>query len=474
MRVLFVASEVHPYIKTGGLADVAAALPAALRSLGHDVVTLLPLYRQVDRERHGLRPIEQLTDVPLSFGPNHGNWSGWAHDASRTILVELPELYDRDYLYGHDEDEAIRWAALSHVALQLPGLLGWQPHIIHCNDWQTGLLPVLIEGRRSDPLLAKTRTVMTIHNLGYQGHFGSLIVGRLGLEGVEHRIHQNHLADGYIGFLETGLLASDAITTVSPTYAAEIQTPEGGAGLDWLLRQRSDAVFGILNGIDDAEWNPASDDLIPANYSIDDMKGKATNRIALLERLELDATPGPPVIGIITRLAYQKGIEIMEAPLRHFLHTWDVRVAVLGSGEQRYEAMFAKLADDFPDRVGFFNGYDNELAHLIEAGSDVFLMPSLYEPCGLNQMYSLAYGTAPVVRRVGGLADTVVDASEEGGTGFVFDEFSEHALGTALGRALDLHTKHAEWRALLNRGMSQSFSWEDRAEDYVSLYRSLV
>ncbi len=474
MRILFVASEVHPFAKTGGLADVAAALPAALRKLGHDVITLMPLYGAIDRDRHGLRPVDKLTNTALTFGPNHGGWTGWAHDATRTILVEAPDLYERGYLYGHEEDEPIRWAALSHVALQLPGILGWQPHIIHCNDWQTGLLPVLIEGRRVDPFLGKTRTVMTIHNLGYQGHFGSLYAGRLGLEGVEHRIHQDHLADGYIGFLEAGLLAADAITTVSPTYATEIQTPEGGAGLDWLLRQRSDAVFGILNGIDDSEWDPETDDLIAANYSIDDMSGKAVNREVLLARLGLDETPGPPVIGIITRLAYQKGIEIMEAPLRHFLHTWDVRVAVLGAGEQRYEAMFHKLADDFPDRVGFHNGYDNELAHLIEAGSDVFLMPSLYEPCGLNQMYSLAYGTVPIVRRVGGLADTVVDASEPDGTGFLFEEFSEHALGTALGRALDLHTKHAQWRELVGRGMAQRFSWADRAEDYASLYRTLT
>lgn len=474
MRILFVASEVHPFAKTGGLADVASALPAALRNLGHDVVTLMPLYGQIDRNKHRLRPIDQLANVPLAFGPNSGAWTGWAHDETRTILVEIPELFDRDYLYGHDEDEAIRWAALSHVSLDLTGRLGWQPHIIHCNDWQTGLIPVLLEGRRADPMLAKTRSLMTIHNLGYQGHFGSLITGRLGLEGVEHRIHQDHLDDGYIGFLETGLLAADAITTVSPTYAQEIQTPEGGAGLDWLLRQRSEVVFGILNGIDGSEWDPETDELIAANYSIDDLDGKTTNRAALLSRLRLDTTPGPPVIGIITRLAYQKGIEIMEAPLRHFLHTWDLRVAVLGSGEQRYEAMFEKLARDFPENVGFHNGYDNELAHLIEAGSDVFLMPSLYEPCGLNQMYSLAYGTVPVVRRVGGLADTVIDASQADGTGFLFDEFSEHALGTAMGRALDLHTRPAEWRELMRRGMSQEFAWRARAEEYATLYGQLL
>jgi starch synthase len=474
MRVLFVSSEVHPFAKTGGLADVAASLPAALRAKGHDVVTLMPLYRSVDRDRFDLRPIPELTDVAISFGPNRGTWSGLAHDHSRTIFVDIPDLYDRDYLYGHAEDEPIRWAALSHVALQLPGVLGWQPHVIHCNDWQTGLIPLLVDGHRDDPMLAKTHTVMTIHNLGYQGHFGSLAVGRLGLEGLEQRLHQDHLDDGYIGFLETGLLAADAITTVSPTYAQEIKTPEGGAGLDWLLRQRSEVVTGILNGIDTAEWDPGHDTTLPATYTAADMTGKLTDRSALLEAFDLDATPGPPVVGIITRLAYQKGIEIIEAPLRHFLHTWDLRIVVLGSGEQRYEGMLRKLAGDFPDKVGFYSGYNNDLAHLIEAGSDIFLMPSLYEPCGLNQMYSLIYGTLPVVRRVGGLADTVVDISEPDGNGFVFDEFTEHALGTALGRALDLHTRPAEWNAVVARAMDGNFSWAERADEYIELYESLM
>jgi starch synthase len=472
MRILFVSSEVHPFAKTGGLADVAAALPAALRSTGEDVVTVMPLYRSVDRS--DLRPIPQLTDVALAFGPNSSTWNGLAHDASRTIFIDIPELYDRDYLYGHSEDEPIRWAALAHVSLQLPAVLGWQPHIVHCNDWQTGLIPLLIEGRRDHPMLARANTVMTIHNLGYQGRFGSLAVGRLGLEGLEHRLHQDHLDEGYIGFLETGLLTADAITTVSPTYAEEIQTVAGGAGLDWLLTQRSAVVTGILNGIDTDEWDPNIDTHIAANYDADDLTGKQANRAALLESFDLDPSPGPPVVGAITRLAYQKGIEIIEAPLRHFLHTWDLRVVVLGSGEQRYEEMLEKLADDFPEQVGFYAGYNNDLAHLIEAGSDIFLMPSLYEPCGLNQMYSLVYGTLPVVRRVGGLADTVVDASLPDGNGFVFDEFSEHALGTALGRALDLHTRPAEWGEMVQRAMASSFSWSARADEYLGLYRSLT
>ncbi|MDH3250096.1 MAG: glycogen synthase [Acidimicrobiia bacterium] len=472
MRILFVSSEVHPFAKTGGLADVASALPAALRQQREDVVTVMPLYRSVDRA--DLRPIPGLTDVSISFGPNSGTWSGLAHDATRTILIDIPQLYDRDYLYGHSEVEPIRWAALAHVSLQLPTVLGWQPHIVHCNDWQTGLIPLLVDGRRNEPMVARAKTVMTIHNLGYQGHFGSLAVGRLGLEGLEHRLHQDHLDDGYIGFLETGLLHADAITTVSPTYAEEIKTPEGGAGLDWLLAQRSDAVTGILNGIDTDEWDPQTDTRIAATYHAADLSGKQENRTALLEAFELDASPGPPVVGIITRLAYQKGIEIMEAPLRHFLHTWDLRLVVLGSGEQRYEELFEGLADEFDDNVGFYGGYNNDLAHLIEAGSDIFLMPSLYEPCGLNQMYSLVYGTLPVVRRVGGLADTVIDASLPDGNGFAFDEFSENALGTALGRALDLHTRPEEWNELVQRAMAQDFSWAERADEYLALYRSLL
>lgn len=471
MRILFVSSEVHPFAKTGGLADVATALPAALREQGEDVVTVMPLYRSV--ERTGLRPIPELTDVPISFGPYSGTWSGLAHDASRTILIDIPEMYDRDYLYGHGDDEPIRWAALAHVSLQLPTVLGWQPHIVHCNDWQTGLIPLLIQGRRHQPMMSRAKTVMTIHNLGYQGHFGSLAVGRLGLEGLEDRLHQDHLDDGYIGFLETGLLHADAITTVSPTYAEEIKTPEGGAGLDWLLAQRSDVLTGILNGIDVAEWDPKTDTRITANYDADDLTGKAANRATLLEGFQLDATPGPPVVGVITRLAYQKGIEIMEAPLRHFLHTWDLRLVVLGAGEQRYEEMFQQLAEDFRDKVGFYCGYNDDLAHLIEAGSDIYLMPSLYEPCGLNPMYSMVYGTLPVVRRVGGLADTVIDASLPDGNGFVFDEFSENALGTALGRALDLHTRPVEWNELVLRAMAQDFSWAERADEYRALYRSL-
>ena len=474
MRILFISSEVHPFAKSGGLADVAAALPAALRAAGHDVLTVMPAYGSIDRVAHGITRLAQLEDIELSFGPNRGRWSGYAHEATRTIFVSIPELFERGYLYGHEKDEPVRWAALSHAALQLPELLGWQPHIVHCNDWQTGLVPLLVNGLRTSRMFSKAATVMTIHNMAYQGRFGSLAIGQLGLGALESELHQQHRDEGYIGFLETGLMHADLITTVSPTYAAEIQTPEGGAGLDGLLSERSDAVVGILNGIDTDEWNPATDEFIPATFDASDLSGKQQNRRALLERLGLDTTEGPPVVGIITRLAHQKGIDLMDAPLRHFLSTWDLRIAVLGSGERQYEQLFERLAVSYPDRVGFHNGYDNQLAHLIEAGSDIFLMPSLYEPCGLNQMYSLASGTLPVVRRVGGLADTVVDVDEPNGTGFVFDHYTEDGLGWALGRALDMHTRPDEWRAVVERAMAIDNSWAERAEEYTDLYATLI
>lgn len=473
MRILFVASEVNPFAKTGGLADVASALPAALRAAGHDVITLMPLYGTIDVDGFGLKRVGELTEIALAFGPNRGRWTGWAHEPTRTILADIPDLYGREYFYGHEQDEPIRWAALNHIALQLPGLLGWQPHVIHCNDWQTGLIPLLIKARSDDALLGKTKTVHTIHNLGYQGRFGSLAIGQLGFGDTEPMLHREHAEEGYIGFLETGLTHADAITTVSPTYANEIKTPDGGAGLDWLLTERSDQVSGILNGIDTSEWDPNTDELIPATYSADDLTPKSKNTIALMQRLGLSPENGAPVVGIISRLAYQKGIDLMETPLRHFLTTWDLRVAVLGSGEEYYESMFEKLATDFPEHLAFHNGYDNELAHLIEAGADIFLMPSLYEPSGLNQMYSLVYGTVPVVRSTGGLADTVTDVSEPDGTGFVFEHYTEDGLGWALGRALDLHTRRDEWTEVMQRGMRTDFSWAPRADEYTDLYETL-
>jgi starch synthase len=349
--------------------------------------------------------------------------------------------------------------------------------VVHANDWQTGLAPVYVRGvYAGNPVLGGTPTIITIHNMGYQGSFGASAVADLGLEGTEGMLHQEHLRAGRVNFLESAVLHASFVTTVSPTYAHEIQTQEGGFFLDGLLRIRTSTVAGILNGIDTLEWNPRTDRLIPYRYSERSLWRKEWDKRALLEQVGLTHTPGVPVVGIITRLVEQKGIDLMPDPLGHFLDTWDLRVVALGSGHRRYEDMFRSLADRHPGKLAFVNGYDVALSHRIEAGSDIFLMPSLYEPCGLNQMYSLAYGTAPVVRRVGGLADTVAhfDPATGTGTGFVFDHYTVDGLGWALGQALTLHTDRRSWQILQRNAMAEDNSWERRAGEYEALYRRLA
>jgi starch synthase len=470
-RVLFLSSEVVPYAKTGGLADVSGALPAALRSAGMDVVTVMPLYGSIDRDR--LTRLERGGTAGL--GAANVEWHLWEDTATGVVFIDAPALYERGGLYTHDPDEHIRFAALGRIALEHAIGTGWIPDVIHCNDWQTGLVPAMARGPFGR-FLEGTRTVLTVHNLGYQGRFDASVVPELGLDGHEHLLHQRHLEDGYVSFLETGLIHADAITTVSPTYAREIQTADGGAGLHELLASRSSDVFGILNGIDGDEWNPLTDRLIPWHFSERSLWRKEKAKEALLDRMGLPYRKHVPVVGIITRLAVQKGIEIMQAPLVHFLETWDMRVTVLGSGEPEYEEFFRSLTYRFPDKVAFSAAYDNQLAHMIEAGADIFLMPSLYEPCGLNQMYSLAYGTVPVVRRVGGLADTVeqADPATGSGTGVVFDHFTEDGLGWALGRALTLHLDRKGFQIIQKNGMAVDNSWGERAQQYLELYEDLV
>ncbi|MGF1666665.1 MAG: glycogen synthase [Acidimicrobiia bacterium] len=471
LRVLFLASEVVPYAKTGGLADVSGALPASLRSRGLDVVTVMPLYSSVSRE--SLNETAHAGETRL--GPVTVPWRLWENRHAVTRFVDAPGLYERTGLYTHDPDEHIRFAAFCRISLEHVIATGWIPDVIHCNDWQTGLVPAMVRGPFSTQLGA-TATIMTVHNLGYQGRFDASVAGSLGLDGHEDLLHQDHLADGYVSFLETALIHADAITTVSPTYAREIQTPEGGAGLDALLRERADRVSGILNGIDHSEWNPRLDRLIPWRFSEKSLWRKERAKQALLDRMGLQYRKHVPVVGVVTRLAMQKGIEIMQAPLVHFLDTWDMRLTVLGSGQPEYEAFFRSLVERFPDKAAFSSSYDDQLAHMIEAGADIFLMPSLYEPCGLNQMYSLAYGTIPVVRRVGGLADTVeqADPATCSGTGVVFEHFTEDGLGWALGRALTLHLDRKGWQIIQKNGMAVDNSWNQRASQYEELYRQLV
>lgn len=466
MKVLFLSSEVAPYSKTGGLADVSGALPARLRALGVDIRTVTPLYPGIS-ERVDLA---DAGTASTTLGDNRFQGRMLTDPESRVWFLDDPALYHRDALYTHDPDEHLRWGAFGVMALQRCVEDGWIPDVVHVNDWQTALVPLQLKTRFREAM-PRTASVLTIHNLGYQGWFGLEAAADLELPETELE-----LGGAAVAFLPTGIRHADLITTVSPTYAREIQTPEGGAGLDGLLRRRSGSVVGILNGIDTDEWNPRTDRHIRYHYSEKSLWRKEWNKESLCQRLGLDYRRGVPVIGVISRLTHQKGIDIMRGPLSYFLDTWDVRVAVLGSGESQYEAFFAGLAAINPGRCAFVSGYDEPLSHQIEAGADIFLMPSLYEPCGLNQMYSLAYGTVPVVRRVGGLADTVApyDPGTRRGTGFVFEHYTDDGLGWALGQALTTHLDQRAWRSLQQAGMADDNSWEHRAAEYVSAYERLV
>jgi len=467
-----VASEVFPFSKTGGLADVAAALPRALARLGHDVVIFTPRYRGVREGRvihrgtvtlGGYRRDYALHDVPLG-------------DHARVLLVDCPALYDRPALYhehGVDyADNPLRFAVLSAVAVDWAATQSPGVNVLHGHDWQAGLLPIF--ARR----LPGVATVFTVHNLAYQGTVPKHWVNDLGLswhdfhpEGFEFHDH--------LSFLKAGLFHSAALTTVSPTYAEEIQTPEAGGRFDGVMRARRDRLTGILNGVDDDEWNPETDAHLPAHYSARDLAGKALCAATLRQRLQLPQPTAPgavPLIGIVSRMVEQKGFDLL-AQLRGELLSLGAQFAVLGSGEARYEQFWQSLAAEAPDRVSVTLGYDEPLAHLIEAGSDLFLMPSRFEPCGLNQMYSLRYGTVPVVRHVGGLADSVTPYrdGQPSGTGFAFHPYSAEALLASLREALQVFRERpAEWRLLQQRGMALDLSWERSARAYVRVYKGVL
>jgi len=356
--------------------------------------------------------------------------------------------------------------------------MGWGPDVFHCNDWHTGLLPLYLKaGYAWDELFRDTKTLLTIHNIGYQGAFPAERLAELDLD--EHRdlLYREDLDAGVLNMLKTGLLYADALSTVSETYAREIQTEEYGMGLEGILQARADHLFGIVNGVDYDVWSPEADELIPHRFSPDDPTGKAKNKRELLERFSLaPADDGVPLLGIVSRLTGQKGFELLPDVLPVFLQRQDLRLVVLGSGEEKYESYFQWLRDTFPEKVAVYRGYDDALAHAIEAGSDLFLMPSRYEPCGLNQMYSLRYGTIPVVRKTGGLADTVrpFDPATGEGTGFLFDEFTSEGLFRALGEALHVFRDRKAWKRLVANAMREDFSWERQAGLYVDLYERLI
>jgi starch synthase len=480
LRVCLLSSEVVPFAKTGGLADVAAALARRLHELEHDVRLVMPFYKRL-RGQADFRPVPELQDVPIRCGERTYWFSISTARLPKSTLkvwfVRCPELFDRDGIYTQDPDEPLRFSVLTRAALECCQWTKWSPDIVHANDWHTALAPLYLRTIYAwDKLFADTRTVLTIHNIGYQGVFGADALRDLALENERRFLYQEDLHEGRINFLKTGVLYANALTTVSRTYAREIQGDEQGMGLQHLLRQRAEWLFGIVNGVDYGEWSPKKDPLIPERYSARDLRGKEACKRALCDEHGLEHDASAPLIGVVSRLTAQKGFELLPDILPVLLHRENLRLVVLGSGEERYENYFRWLAGAFPGKVAFRAGFDNVLAHWIEAGSDMFLMPSRYEPCGLNQMYSLRYGTVPIVRRTGGLADTVEpwDPETGAGTGFLFDEFTPDALLVAIQRALSTWRDEASWQRLVQNGMARDFSWEHQADEYVALYRKLV
>jgi starch synthase len=466
-RILMVASEAAPFVKTGGLGDVLGALPAALARRGEQVAVILPRYRVA--AVHGAERIWNY--MPVAIGPHSfvASIDQEIRDGVRYFFVDCPPLYDRPGVYNESgvdyPDNHIRFALLNRAAIEVARNI-FRAEVFHAHDWQAGLLaPLLRAGLAGDPSFFGVKCMLTIHNLGYQGIFPPSVIGDLGLNPAWYHMEGLEFY-GQVSFLKGGIVWSDAITTVSATYAREIQTPEFGFGFDGLLRSRAYKLTGILNGVDYTEWNPEHDPFIPAHYSADDLGGKRECKQYLLDELGLPPDLDRPLIGIVSRFAEQKGFDLVAA-IAAELASENLALAVLGSGDPRMEDAFRYLATVLPDRFGVRIGYDNALAHRIEAGADMFLMPSRYEPSGLNQMYSLRYGTVPIVRATGGLEDSVDES-----TGFKFRGYTPDALLEAVRAALSSFEDGESWRARMRRGMAKDFSWDASAAQYQQLYRS--
>jgi starch synthase len=482
--IAFVTSELAPWAKVGGLGDVSASLPPALAAAGHDVRIFLPFYGRIRADSIAAVPIESAQQVGMHIAGRFVSFNLFEHRpggepaSPRMYLVQCAPFFERgDEVYTLHDDEHVRWVFFCRAVLESCQRLQWGPDVLHVHDWPTALMPLFVRTLYAwDKLFARTRTVLTIHNLGYQGVFGSQVLGELGLLPLAPHFDPVKLANGQVNFLETGLRTADRLTTVSPTYAREIQTPEQGHGLDALLRARSVDLTGILNGIDADVWSPQSDRALPIRYGANSVWRRERNKLELLARVGLPEDLRTPLLGIIARLTSQKGFDLLPEVLDSVFDARAVRLVVLGSGEAKYEAYFETLQETYPSRVAFTRGYDEPLSHLIEAGVDLFLMPSHYEPCGLNQMYSQAYGAIPLVHRTGGLADTVEPFAEnpDRGTGFLFEPYAAVALHAALERALDLYDQPERWQALRRRAMQREWTWGSRAEQYTDMYRALV
>ena len=486
MRILMASAEVAPFARVGGLSDVVGALSKALAGLGHDVVVVVPKYAVIEEVKWGIRRVDGCARIAVPLGDRSEEIA--IHECRmpgaetiRVLLIEHEGAFGRDGIYvdpstgrGYS-DEAERYALFSRAILECARVVGLAPEVVHLNDHHTALAAVYMrEFLREDATLSVAGVVFSIHNLGYTGWFDKALLPKIGFPEERCVFGSPFEYQGGVSTLKLGIEYADYVNTVSPRYAVEISSsPEYGLGLEGVLAERraSGRLVGILNGVDYDVWDPRVDTLIPARYGPDDLSGKLTCKMDLLERSGLDPDPAAPLIGMVSRLAGQKGFDLLEDAGDAIVEL-GARLVILGTGESKYEAFLEELASRHAGRVAVHLAFDNEFAHGIEAGADMFLMPSRYEPCGLNQMYSLRYGTVPIVRATGGLADTVedYDPASDTGVGFVFEAYDAEALLEAVGRAVDVFRDRARWEGLMRRGMALDFGWEASAGKYVELY----
>ncbi len=489
VNVVYLTSEAVPFAKTGGLADVCGTLPARVAAMGHRATIIMPAFRSI---RNGGVPVES-TDISFAVPMGDQKLIGCRLLKSKlpegdvTVwFIDQPQYFDRDSIYGTSAgdypDNAERFAFYCRAAIQAIRRIGWTVDIVHCNDWQSGLVPALMAADPSpQPWMHRAATVMTIHNLAYQGQFPKSAFAWTGL-GWEHFRQESFEFHNQLNFLKTGIISADAITTVSPKYAEEIRTSQRGCGLESVLEYVSHRLTGITNGIDKTIWNPKTDLKLSHHYDVDNWReGKAGNKHSLQTQFGLEVSNDVPLIGLVGRLAQQKGWDLIVPAIRwHLEQNRPTQWIVLGSGDAHYEQQLRELAAEYPQRFALHVGFHDALAHRIEAGSDVFVMPSHYEPCGLNQLYSLRYGTVPIVTPTGGLANTVVDCSDDTladktATGFYIKDFTPEALDDAIGRALHLrYHRPDDWAQLVETGMTQDWSWTKSASEYVRLYEETL
>lgn len=479
LKICFATSECTPFAKTGGLADVSSSLPLALSNLDCEVKIFLPLYDCINVKECNINKLRNFEDITVKIGNKTSSYNVFQGKLPESDIdvyfINCPEYFHRKFIYTNDSDEDERFILFQNAVILTLLKFKWEADIIHCNDWQTALIPAYIKNTYKESLFKNSSTVLTIHNIAYQGRFPKSSVSKANFSQRDFYSGSPYEFYDTFCFLKAGILFSDIITTVSPSYSQEIQTPEFGTGLEDILKQRKNDIYGILNGIDNKIWNPLKDKIIQYNYSADNTEIKIFNKKSLLESVNLNFDEDIPALGIVSRLAWQKGFDLLYPVIDDIMKN-DIKLVILGSGEPEYENFFGNVVSKYPSKAFAYFGFHNILAHKITAGCDIFLMPSRYEPCGLNQMYCLKYGTVPIVHKTGGLADTVRDYDEFGdkANGFSFGQFSSDSLHEKISQSLNLYSNKDIWRKVMINGMTEDFSWDKSAKKYVEIYKKVL